>query len=212
MANEVVPFGKYQGRSFKAMVKDRKYVDWLLAQPWFREQFGEWYSLITTHYQEPTETPEHNAFQVKFLDPNFQRTFLERVQRKVPEQYAKFLKVDFESHGFDVHFHCRFPSDDPHMTYDHSCLELFVECKPTVADEYPAVLRQMKKAISGWAHARNNSVLVLGEYQGVGATREQFVRIFYNAGIPVVFLHEIEESVALCEFFNFGVDSPSSRE
>src|SRR6516164_9112004 len=50
-----------------------------------------------------------------------------------------------------------------------------VELKPTVGDDYPAVLRQMK--LSG------SKVLFVGEYTGKGATEEQFVKTFATASI-----------------------------
>jgi hypothetical protein len=53
-----------------------------------------------------------------------------------------------------------------------------------VSDDYPAVLRQM--------NANGTSVLLLREYTGQGAIREQFVKTFATAGKRVVFLDEIK--------------------
>jgi hypothetical protein len=63
-------------------------------------------------------------------------------------------------------------------------LGLPIEIKPTVADEYPAVLRQM---------LRNQSrYLFVGSYEGEGATKDQFVRIFAASGKTVVFKADVD--------------------
>ena len=48
--------------------------------------------------------------------------------------------------------------------------DIAIEIKPVVADDYPAVLRQMK--------ANGSMVLFLERYSGKGATREQFIKTF----------------------------------
>jgi uncharacterized protein (DUF3820 family) len=63
---------------------------------------------------------------------------------------------------------------------------LRIEIKPIVGDDYPAVLRQMKRTQS--------DVLLVGRYTGIGATREQFVKTFATASIRVVFLEDVEAS------------------
>lgn len=62
----------------------------------------------------------------------------------------------------------------------------WIELKPTVGDDYPAVLRQMK--------ANGSSVLFVGEYRGQGATQEQFIKTMAMAGIRVVFARDVEEA------------------
>jgi hypothetical protein len=58
-----------------------------------------------------------------------------------------------------------------------------IELKPSVGDDYPVVLRQMR--------ANHSNVLFLREYTGKGATREQFVKTFNTAGIAVVFADQV---------------------
>src|SRR5262249_17313311 len=58
-----------------------------------------------------------------------------------------------------------------------------IELKPVIGDDYPAVLRQMKRTKA--------DVLVVGEYTGAGATREQFVKTMTTEGIRVVFVSEM---------------------
>ena len=58
-----------------------------------------------------------------------------------------------------------------------------VEIKPTVGDDYPAVLRQMR--------VNGAEILFLREYVGVGATKEQFIKTFEASNFRVVFLSQV---------------------
>ena len=59
-----------------------------------------------------------------------------------------------------------------------------IEIKPTVADEYPAVLRQMNR--------NKSEFLFVGQYTGEGATESQFVQIFAASGKKVVFKRDVD--------------------
>lgn len=59
-----------------------------------------------------------------------------------------------------------------------------IEVKPVVGDDYPAVLRRMKTA--------HNNVLLVGEYNGTGATWDQLVKVFALSKISVVLVEEVE--------------------
>ena len=179
MAGEIVPFGKYRGKPVEALAQDRQYVDWLTAQPWFREKFGNMYTLIVNNFQEPTETPEHNKLQVLFLNAAFRARFLSYTFGTPAELDSK---MEFEVAGFDVH------------VWGSGSGDCHVEIKPTIGDDYPAVLRQMKtaeRASEGTRHLVYRAVLFLVEYIGVGATCEQFIDVFENEGIRVVFLDDL---------------------
>ena len=69
---------------------------------------------------------------------------------------------------------------------EHRCYErdIRIEIKPVVADDYPAVLRQMK--------ANGSRVLFLERYAGKGATRDQFIKTFATAGRVVIFKDEVQ--------------------
>ena len=66
-----VPFGKYKGRPALELAADRAYCEWLTAQPWFSERYRDVYNVVINYGAEPTETPEHNALQARFLDDAF---------------------------------------------------------------------------------------------------------------------------------------------
>jgi uncharacterized protein (DUF3820 family) len=75
-AQAIVPFGKYRGQPIEVLRADQQYVDWLMAQDWFRERNPSLYQIIINNFQEPSETPEHNTLQVRFLDEKFRLAFL----------------------------------------------------------------------------------------------------------------------------------------
>jgi hypothetical protein len=61
--------------------------------------------------------------------------------------------------------------------------QLNIELKPTIGDDYPAVLRQMKRT--------NSDILFVDSYTGRGATEEQFIKTLETANIRVVFARDI---------------------
>jgi hypothetical protein len=62
-----------------------------------------------------------------------------------------------------------------------------VEIKPSLSDDYPAVLRQMRSLKSAGCVC----ILLIGQYQGKGATLDQVRRIFQTSDIRVVLRSEI---------------------
>lgn len=74
------------------------------------------------------------------------------------------------------------------LTRDRDVRNLIIEIKPTVADEYPAILRQMDRNRSRY--------LFVEEYIGIGATEAQFVAVFAASGKHVVFKREVDRIVA----------------
>jgi hypothetical protein len=65
----------------------------------------------------------------------------------------------------------------------YTCVGAAIEVKPSVGDDYPAVLRQMRSNGAKYLFPR--------DYHGVGATQAQFVQMFKSAGIHVVFANEV---------------------
>lgn len=75
------------------------------------------------------------------------------------------------------------------------CSTYWIEIKPTISDDFPAVLRQMKASMpvekSDWRRDRF-FVLLVREYTGTSATKEEFVEYFNTQGYKVVFLDDLE--------------------
>lgn len=94
----VVPFGKYRGQPIEVLANDRAYCDWLMGQGWFRERFGGIHTLIVNNFAAPTETPEHNALQARFLNPDWCERFamllgiratLDRMKNRLIEDWQR---------------------------------------------------------------------------------------------------------------------------
>ncbi|MBP0492198.1 hypothetical protein [Roseomonas indoligenes] len=91
MADNVVPFGKYKGKPVEDMLADAGYMEWIGAQPWFRERFGH---LLDAHDRAEAEaTPIHNRLQALFLDPVYQAAFAQiAAGERIAEEIAKELR------------------------------------------------------------------------------------------------------------------------
>lgn len=296
----IVPFGKYKGNPVEVLEGDPSYVDWMLAQDGIKKRYPEFVSIVINNFNAPSETPEHNAIQVKFIKPEFCEKFTgfldgvsketiksslkilkgrlidicEREQKKeqqrnsilairlkeilnmdpfskemsyterkgeekrlneeiesefekIYEKKAKnmaeklFEKIksfsikkthlEFEKKGLDVYMRTKYQTfekkeeilkeksfdnlyddyrPDSYRTeryYNGDRIEsdlYLIEIKPVVSDDFPAILRQMKKS--------GAFILLIGEYNGIGATREEFIEYFKTQGIKVVFETDVE--------------------
>lgn len=210
MTTEIVPFGKYKGKPIEVMAQDRQYVEWVMAQGW-SHNYPQLRTLIINNFQEPSETPEHNAIQVLFLEADFCWAFAQAatpgldgdslcdkifvyepgpnewssdVKRFCPELFAGVSVVTrFEQRGADVELEIS-PHGVDQRVYGFDAFYR-IEIKPSMGDDYPAVLRQMQ--------ANKTKYLVLGQYTGIGATAAQMNAIFASSDITVVTLTDIHE-------------------
>lgn len=67
----ILPFGKHKGeRVDEVMRTDPKWIEWIMAQPWFREKHPTLVQVIVNGGAAPDDdTPEHNRMQALFLEP-----------------------------------------------------------------------------------------------------------------------------------------------
>jgi hypothetical protein len=104
---------------------------------------------------------------------------------------------EFEQGGVDVRLHCCAKVDRELPLYGGGYSSVYwapitrgfrtlIEIKPTVGDDYPAVLRQMR--------ANYSDVLFLQSYVGAGATEEQFIATLHMSGIKVVFRRDVDSA------------------
>lgn len=128
------PFGKYRGQAVERAMADHSYMEWVLAQPWFPEDYPKIHGLIIgTSTGEPQDSPEHNAFQIRFLDEEVRLAVARRLgfqeldsqtcskRKAIARKVAKSLDcpvperqlplsvsaVKFEDQGWDVAFEIR---------------------------------------------------------------------------------------------------------
>ncbi|WP_157111385.1 hypothetical protein [Nonlabens spongiae] len=205
---KLIPFGKYKDQPIEILINDPEYRNWLLAQSWFAQKFPDLKLIIINNFKETNETPEHNKLQGDFLDDKFCIAFLKNISptlfenpARIPDRNWSFkfgekitsLRIStrsFENAGIDVLLSFKIVFDqtmdlfeDGMFNYlgsdEYETKPIRIEIKPTVSDDYPAVLRQMK--------ASGANILYLVEYTGIGITEEMFVKYFANERIKVVF-------------------------
>lgn len=266
MSGKVITFGKHKGKSIDdVLIGDPAYLQWLAGQAWFRERHVALYQTVINFGAEPSETPDHNALQVLFLEDafclrfaqfvtkGFRRATVEDVQttrsfesmgvdvklqitdqRKPPkgEQSAELVaalaahkaivarrpgdraskdeltafaleiggvtRVDdvglmfeirrtLQVRQFALEEQIRKADDEARRIWREACgcwqINLSIEIKPSVGDDYPAVLRQMR--------TNRSDCLFVETYTGTGATEAQFVATLFNSGIKVVFRRDL---------------------
>lgn len=221
MQQDIIPFGKYRGQPLERLSTDRQYMDWLAAQPWFRERYANLYTIIINNFSAPSDdTPEHNAMQALFLEKEFSLKFVNfcrpnwhRYEAEIkcenllsstengPKNlviynlYMKFFEADseldfqtyveFENKGLDVVLSagCRLIQDKIKNDIIVYSAEHRIEIKPSIGDDFPTVLRQVK--------ALRANVLFLKKYVGSGISEQNFLKIFSNEGIRVVFSRDV---------------------
>ncbi len=207
-ATALVPFGKYKGQPVEIMQMDTAYCDWLSKQSWFREQYGNVYNqVIINNFTEPTETPEHNRLQMRFLDEAFIERFVSRKlypahldqNIKAKEQYKfdgeidpkiSVTGIEFEHRGWDVCLKYNYSSVYHTWKLDGDGSVCF-EIKPCLGDDFPAVLRQMKNNAN--RHRGNFSVCIIDEFTAVGATYEQVQQMFRMSKFSLLRFSDFEE-------------------
>jgi len=122
---------------------------------------------------------------------------------------VKYSNPNFETidvsytiwYGFKFHYDCK-----PQYSYLETTgrpIDIFgyetqtnykVEIKPTISDDFPAVLRQMKAAMPIKRYANKTFyILLIGSYTGLGATEEEFIQYFNSQGYYVVFEKQLNE-------------------
>lgn len=225
--NNVVPLpGKHLGRPIVEVIQqDPNYIRWASSQP---DLVAMWPLLILLAKAMSTTsnmpTPDHNELQTRFLDEELCQfitfAFAHEVdsivtsdhQTGVLQQDEFFLeKQNFEELGFDVEIVFRHRSITWTKWGKSGPLRLttWVEIKPYLGDDYPAVLRQMKDAKERVRRARGlelaprqpkvvlnamhySAGLVYRDFKADGATLKQVRAVFEASGFFMVSFAELE--------------------
>ena len=129
---------------------------------------------------------------------------IEDFKRMKGQNLLKISQIEFEKKGVDVSYDVIYGYGEDFgvseytfsraaqvfndfWSYSYIHLKLRVELKPSVGDDFPSVLRQMK--------SNGSSTLVIRNYTGTGASYEEFKNYFTSQGITVVTENEIEEVI-----------------
>lgn len=202
-------------------MRDPQYLQWLMQQQWFGEKFSHLIQIVqvTNNFGAVQEkTPEHNAMQAQFLYEDF--------RKRVAASCGAYASIEAKLKWHTEHGHGpqNFTSGDfkprkPEferfsdvcysvgrgLSYVDNCdFVVLVECKPCVGDDYPNVLRQMQRNAdqsrrNGWLREYQHGrwILLIRQYSGTTVSRDQFVEIFKNSGITVLFQNELPELDAI---------------
>jgi hypothetical protein len=198
MTEKLFPIGKHKGHPIEMVLEtDPQYAAWIVQQSWFAEGHPDIYQIIINNGQEPSETPDHNALQARFLDPVFNRKFAETLlDRNMSDKFEGFPELEVD--GADVYLRVHYPitwsqrdrPDRPEET-GGSGEAWLVEVKPSLGDDYPAILRTMKRLRQPKARAKH-LVLIYRDFAARGATLEQVTQAFNLSNIAVVSFESVE--------------------
>jgi hypothetical protein len=196
--SNVIPFGKYKGQEVDAVrVVDPAYLEWLVAQAWFAEKFRPIYQTIVVAPKESEDTPEHNSLQIRFLDKHFRSAFLNFLCLSewgagFEEALAVFNwhDVEFEVLGWDVRISLQYR--DQRKTRVGPVF--WIECKPTVGDDFPSILRQIKKQASALGKIdkdHHEFVLLVESFAASNVQNEEIERMFLSSDVKIVRLQDL---------------------
>ena len=205
MTGEIVPFGKYKGKPIEALAQDRSYVDWMTQQPGIVDRYPEIIAalnnvnvtIINNNFAEPSATPEHNRVQAKFLDDDFIMDILRRFNIVRPGRAMHIRDKRFEVSGNDVVLLLNTWDESNDEMPNFRAGGIRVEVKPTIGDDYPAVLRQATSAgscpqYSIISNANDDGILLPSrsivyteEYTG-SVPAEQVIEMFRLSGSTLI--------------------------
>jgi hypothetical protein len=212
---DIVPFGKYKNQPVEVLAQDKEYCEWLSGQGWVAQRYPGIHTLIINNFAEPSETPEHNALQLRFLDDALQLKVTlclalfkhPMLHRFKPGCYVPMIgcctEPTFEVTGIDVQWEIDlwYPEFERTIRYKGDGTDIgsqryfwmqwgcgiAVECKPSLGDDYPAVLRFM--------HALPDNkwkVVIVENYSFRGGTVEQVRKLFQSSGILLLDMAGLE--------------------
>jgi hypothetical protein len=185
MENILIPFGKYKGQPLEVMAQDQQYMEWIQQQGWLAEKYPQINTLIINNFKEPSETPDHNKIQGMFLDMDFISKLVVLYLNKINSKAVikKISPPKFEIDGIDASFTVTY--------YNNVDIFFRIEIKPGLGDDYPVILRQIR-GLKGFSIERYfANILLIDNYNGVGISQEQLIKLFNSMGIMIIFLHEI---------------------
>ena len=217
--NRTVDFGKHKALTFQQLATDqKKYVNWLFSQTWFNYRYPELYEYLKLvglglenskspvhHRKEDIDDAKklqkvqtHNELQVRFTDSEQLLDLVQRVLGADSGEVYTVRSVTFEHWcGADIEVLVTQTTPVPGMLMNSSTLvnhTLLFELKPSVSDDYPDVLRQIRGQLyshgifrkqTGVLDDKITQVLVTQRYDG-SAPLENVKKMYGN--VPIVFV------------------------
>lgn len=205
---DLVPFGKYKNQPLEVLANDPEYCAWLVSQGWVAERYPQVHTIIINNFAEPSETPEHNALQLRFLEEPLRlkvsmciALFRESINHDVHRTaytpfFAEVTSPLFEQSGIDVQWTTRcwypcsrrdYPSAPLKYFWDTFNIAIAVECKPTLGDDYPAVLRFLHSL-----KQFRDKVVIAEQFAFRGGTVQQVQALFQSSGVLLLDMPGLE--------------------
>jgi uncharacterized protein (DUF3820 family) len=197
----IVPFGKYKGQPVEVLAQDETYLEWLKDQDWFKSQYQNIYAIIINQFQAPSDTPESNRMQARFIDDEYRNKVAYLLTDKwLKQTFDGETEYQFEEGGLDVLIKSSHSDSRSHQHEYH----IYIEIKPQVSDDFPAVLRQIinssayRKYKSGDLGKGEDKIegimfgLLIENYSGA-ISEDELWNYFIPSDIKVYFSSEIDE-------------------
>ena len=196
--NRMVDFGKHKSLTFHELVTyQSKYVVWLLTQTWFDERYPELYEYVNMvgTFEKPQKLRKisdpdkeqlqivqtHNQLQIRFTDNN---NLLNLVKIVLGEEHEYTIRsVTFEHWcGVDIEVLVTQITANPGYLVNSTTATnhtLLFEIKPSVSEDYPDILRQIRRQLYSHGIFRKQT----------GAPDENIVQVLvtqrYDGTIPL---------------------------
>lgn len=111
----IMPFGKYRGKPLSILETDPGYCDWILSQPSIKREHPLIYNFVINNCAIPSDTPEHNYYQTRFLERPLQMaalqlagwvslnpgTFVAGINKKITELNSAIAKSGHHGRAFE---------------------------------------------------------------------------------------------------------------
>lgn len=144
-------------------------------------------------WADEVETPQNEWAVKRFQENKEELAIAERavvfaqaaLDDITPDKYKLHTAVEFEAAGVDVWLKWTW-SNDHNIDY-HNRNHIAIELKPSLGDDYPTVMRQMRRLYCHY--------IVVGQYTGRGISEPQLREMFNANGMRLVFTQEIEEAL-----------------
>lgn len=207
--SNIVPFGKYKGQPAEVLAADQNYVEWLNGQGWVKDKYPQFYTVIINNFQEPSDTPEHNALQAMFLDDEL---CLKLSSMSYPTNARKKLMLNrihakqFEVDGIDIiitygswiYAELSGVRNGRYQTWNEWLTDSYrvaVEVKPSIGDDFPAILRQASRMFGIRGRTIDSVCVVFRDFVATSVTLEQVKLMFNASGVLLFSLDEIQQRV-----------------